>query len=232
MASSPHVYFEGNWSARERELVQAAAEAAEASGLPTPVPKLGAPWVATRQVLGDTHFFLAARQQGESALMARTADGLAERIRQFAERNNSAPSSDSLFQLVYESTAAQSMTDDVLQEILQEARRKNEERDITGLLLYAQGRFMQVLEGPEAAVRELYTSIQKDDRHTNVETLMTTSTTARTFPAWAMGLKRPEIVEGNEELSSFLQTGELPDASPMVDVVEALERFRHDTSPE
>ena len=231
---SPLVHFEGSWSPHEREIVESAAEDAEAAGLPTPSRAMGASWVATRQALGGAHLYMASRQQGSSAVMDRSAGGLADRIRRYAERQappSGGPDPDAFFQLVYESEEAQSMPESDLRKLLQSARAKNDELGVTGLLLYAQGRFLQVLEGPESAVRRLYATIRKDPRHTNVETLLTTSAAERTFPDWEMGLERPGAFVNLECLSSFLQAGELPSAAePMTEVLEALDRFRHSTA--
>jgi hypothetical protein len=173
---------------------------------------------------------MAARQQGNSAMMDRSAEGLATRIRRYAERQ--APSSDAsppeaLFQLVYKSTETDSMTEAELRDLLLSARKKNADLGVTGLLLYAQGRFLQVLEGPEATVRDLYAAIRNDPRHTNVETLVTTSTSERTFPDWSMGVERPGAFVNLDGLSSFLQSGELPTAAePLAEVLDALKQFR------
>jgi len=236
--SSP-VYFEGQWSSGEREIVETAAEEAERAGLSSPPDDFGAPWVATRQVVGDTHLYMASRQQGDSALLDRSAEGLADRIRRFAQRNEDGSlagdtdtASASLLQLVYESAATREMTDADLRELLKQARSNNEELGITGLLLYANGRFLQVLEGPEPAVRDLFNTIEGDPRHTSVETLLTTRTAERTFPDWNMGLDRPDPDEDAGAFSSFLKTGDLPSAAdPLNDVLDALEQFRQGSSP-
>lgn len=227
------VYFEGKWSPPEQKTVETAAETAERAGLPSPVDVLGAPWVATRNVLGDTRLYMASRQQSESALMDRSAEGLADRIRRFAQQKgtsslspNADPASTPLLQLMYESTATRAMTDAELWTLLQQARSNNEARGITGLLLFASGHFLQVLEGPESVVRRLFDTIQDDPRHTNIETLLTTPATKRTFPDWKMGLEHPRAATDLEGVSSYLQTGSLPDAAePVTAVLEALRQF-------
>ena len=233
------VHFEGNWSTGERELITTAAREAEAAGLPDPSSVLGAPWVATRQTLGDTQLYMASRQKGSSALMDRCAEGLAARIRRYAEQGGVAPSesvsaasdSETVFQLVYESMETESMTETDLRALLQTARAKNDALGVTGLLLYAHGRFLQVLEGPEETVRRLYGIIREDPRHTCVETLLTTPAPTRTFPDWKMGLERPGAFVNLEDHSPFLQSGSLPAAvEPLTEVLKTLKKFRHDAS--
>ncbi len=236
MAAAPSslVHFDGDWTADEREFVETAVAEAEAADLPAPSRALGAPWVATRQGLGEAQLFMASRQQGDSALMDRSAKGLAARIRRFAERTSgtandtmSGASSEALVQVVYESTATRPMSEADLRELLQTARAKNERLGVTGLLLYAGNRFLQVLEGPEPAVRTLYATIQADTRHTSIETLLTARPPKRTFPDWEMGLERPGAFVDLDGLSSFLQSGNLPAAAePISEVIAALKRFR------
>jgi hypothetical protein len=97
---------------------------------------------------------------------------------------------DSLITLVYCSIATHPMKEDDLNAILSTARSRNAEANITGMLLYHDGNFMQALEGPEAAVIALYACIQKDPRHKNVTTLMKRPCVQRQFTEWEMGFRR------------------------------------------
>lgn len=232
-ASSSSVHFEGSWQSDEIELVDAAVAQAEAGDLPEIPSAMGAPWVATRQDVGRTTVYMACRWMGDSAIVARSASDLASRIRGFAEATDPAsrtarPEADSLFLLVYESRAADTTRAADLQSILDEARCHNAEVGITGLLLYAHRQFIQVLEGPEAAVRELYASIRDDPRHTDVTTLLTTTVAERSFPGWQMGFETPDMISAaDDDTSQYLQSGDLPPtATPIADVLDALRRFR------
>jgi hypothetical protein len=65
-------------------------------------------------------------------------------------------SNEKVLQLVYASAAAVPFTIAQLESLLTKARRKNSLCDVTGMLLYHEGSFFQVLEGPEAAVRKVF----------------------------------------------------------------------------
>jgi hypothetical protein len=67
-----------------------------------------------------------------------------------------------------------------------EARGNNKARQITGALLVHGDWFVQVLEGAEAAVRDLYARIERDVRHERVTLLDTETVDARVFARWAM----------------------------------------------
>lgn len=58
-----------------------------------------------------------------------------------------------IYQLMYYSTARREGTDAELRDILELSRLGNSQRGITGLLLYGEGVFFQVLEGAEADVK-------------------------------------------------------------------------------
>jgi hypothetical protein len=57
------------------------------------------------------------------------------------------------------------------------------------MLLYLKQSFMQVLEGDEQAVCDLYETIRQDKRHTDVTLLVSEENSARDFETWAMGFQ-------------------------------------------
>jgi Sensors of blue-light using FAD len=67
----------------------------------------------------------------------------------------------SLSTLVYQSRPVKLFTEDQLQELLVHARARNHANSITGLLVYDHGCFFQWLEGPAAAVAEIWAAIQR-----------------------------------------------------------------------
>ena len=74
-----------------------------------------------------------------------------------------------------------------LHEILTASRRNNARAGITGGLLFSQGCFAQVLEGPMDQVIETFERIQCDPRHRDVTVLQAERIEDRGFPAWSMG---------------------------------------------
>jgi Sensors of blue-light using FAD len=73
-----------------------------------------------------------------------------------------------------------------LGEIFSVARSANKKLGVTGALLINDDQFVQTLEGPEPAVRDLYTKISKDRRHEHVELLESGDVAGRVFGRWAM----------------------------------------------
>jgi hypothetical protein len=95
-----------------------------------------------------------------------------------------------MFRIIYSSAAIAPFSEEQLDELLQKSRRKNLAADITGMLLYKDGNFMQTLEGPAIAVQTLLEQIKSDPRHGDLTTLMEGPILERTFGSWSMGFKK------------------------------------------
>ena len=95
-----------------------------------------------------------------------------------------------MYHLVYVSHAAQAFHEADLLAILNESRANNKKNEITGMLLYLQERFIQVLEGDEKVVNELYEEIRKDPRHKKVTLILEGNSPHRLFKDWSMGFKK------------------------------------------
>ena len=90
------------------------------------------------------------------------------------------------YQIVYSSDAATPMQTGDLEELLDHARRSNAANGITGALVYAEGMFLQILEGDEVRVRDLMARIRRDVRHDNVIVLREGEVPAAIFGSWKM----------------------------------------------
>ena len=94
-----------------------------------------------------------------------------------------------MLSLVYASSAVKLFSEAELVEILKQSRENNLEADITGMLLYKDGNFIQALEGPDGAVEAVYESIKKDPRHRNIILLGKDPIKERQFSDWSMGFQ-------------------------------------------
>ena len=110
-----------------------------------------------------------------------------------------------LKQLIYCSDARKAMDPVALRSILERARIRNAELGITGMLLYSNGRFIQVLEGESGPIDALYDKIALDPRHDHVRTVMSLSVKARDFPQWSMAYRvvSQADIQVHPELNDF-----------------------------
>ncbi|NBC49469.1 MAG: hypothetical protein GVY22_16145 [Gammaproteobacteria bacterium] len=112
------------------------------------------------------------------------------------------------FQLCYASTATRDFTRNDLLKLLSAARAYNAEQGITGLLLYQDGHFLQVLEGEMDKVRALFKRICEDDRHTKVALLFEELVSQPQYPDWSMGF---QALDGSELMEFPQEDGQEKD---------------------
>ncbi len=112
-------------------------------------------------------------------------------------------------QLLYTSFS-DDLTESKILELLDQSRQKNHSNDITGILLYNDGIFCQLLEGDSDAIGELFEKISNDSQHSHVSIVLDHEVDERLFSNWEMGFKlfdagtQPDI----EGWSDFLENPE------------------------
>jgi hypothetical protein len=113
-----------------------------------------------------------------------------------------------LFRMAYVSTASKLFDSAELREMLKEANERNKETGITGMLLYKDGQFMQVLEGEAEAVTATFSRINKDSRHHGIMVLVKGAVQERRFPQWSMAFRDLSLPDHQEVpgFSEFLNT--------------------------
>jgi uncharacterized membrane protein (DUF373 family) len=118
--------------------------------------------------------------------------------------------------------------------LLQQSRKNNADKGVTGMLLYGNGTFLQVLEGEERAVDAIIAKIRKDPRHQNLKMLHRKTIERRQYSDWSMGFKRisDKELKNVEGLRDFSETDFSPDyLSQHVAVVQSLmNHFRKEHS--
>ncbi|WP_417700525.1 BLUF domain-containing protein [Pseudophaeobacter sp.] len=97
-----------------------------------------------------------------------------------------------MYRTVYISAAMNLFSDAQLEALLAVARRNNQRDHISGLLMYHDGSFLQVLEGEREAVEACVTRIAANPNHKQFLRLVQGEVSDRLFPAWSMGFARPE----------------------------------------
>ena len=101
-----------------------------------------------------------------------------------------------MISLLYVSSAYDPFTELQLTDLLSQSRLSNARVGITGMLLYKDGNFMQLIEGEEVEIDALQEKIRLDPRHHGMITLLRKPITERQFGKWSMGfhdLHSPEV---------------------------------------
>ncbi len=108
---------------------------------------------------------------------------------------------------VYVSSAVKLMSQSELLDLLKQARENNARNQITGMLLYKDGGFMQAFEGEEEMAMRLYGKILVDPRHKNIMTLLSGPLESRQFTGWSMAFNNIDLLSDDERFgfSPFLK---------------------------
>ncbi|MET3999896.1 BLUF domain-containing protein [Marinobacterium sp. MBR-109] len=114
-----------------------------------------------------------------------------------------------LEQLIYVSTAVREMSRIELETLLEGAVRFNNAHQLTGMLLYAEGSFLQVIEGETADMDAVFERISRDPQHHSLQVLIRTPISVRSFSAWHMGFRMlgQKEVEEHPGFAPFFEKG-------------------------
>ena len=115
----------------------------------------------------------------------------------------------------------------LFQAILATSRERNKALNITGLLAYADGCFLQLIEGERSAVLKQYAVIASDNRHTDVTILSSAKITQRTYTEWEMG----GAMLSSRSVDMLSQLQQIRDAGAVSRATTANDYFRHLLTP-
>ncbi len=104
----------------------------------------------------------------------------------------------SLVSMIYASRAADDFHEHDLPDLLKQIRRANAKQELTGMLLYMGGSFLQVLEGQPDMVDAVFGGILRDKRHAQLAAIGRESILERAYEGWTMMHKTLDPVEAGE----------------------------------
>ena len=96
------------------------------------------------------------------------------------------PKPKDLVELSYLSEAVSDMSFLGLMRLLESARAFNQSNGITGILLYDNQQFGQIIEGERANIMKVWKRIQEDKRHHRIELLEIREISERSYPEWLL----------------------------------------------
>jgi hypothetical protein len=133
----------------------------------------------------------------------------------------------SLFQLVYVSTAKADISYTDIRNILDSSRKNNALDDVTGLLIFRDGFFLQLLEGQETAVKNILGKILLDTRNEKVRVLVQEDAPSRLFHDWNMAFVDGDLsTNETQDLLDLFEIALQADISKRTLIPVMLRRFR------
>ncbi len=91
-----------------------------------------------------------------------------------------------MVELIYQSLSTRELSTQELISLTNAYRSANERYEITGVLIYHNRTFVQLLEGEEQAINNLFDNIKKDPLNTNVKLSWKSEIEERGFSEWSM----------------------------------------------
>ncbi|UAB76800.1 BLUF domain-containing protein [Erythrobacter sp. SCSIO 43205] len=124
-----------------------------------------------------------------------------------------------MFQVIYTSEASDSLGAGDVFKIIETSARNNAPAGLTGFLIYANNRFLQVIEGPQTTIERLMRTLGNDPRHHSIKVMHRAAIAKRSFPKWSM--KRIAVTDAHDGIDTLI-----PELAHAPDVVKrAVEDF-------
>ena len=115
-----------------------------------------------------------------------------------------------LYSICFISNSVQLLQEDELESFLAHSIVHNVVRNISGILLYNEGTFFEVMEGEYVDISVLISKIKRDSRHNNVTIMIEQEISNRLFDSFQTGIVSP----GNKVKKRLLKfKRQLPKAS-------------------
>ena len=135
-----------------------------------------------------------------------------------------------LMRLIYHSVAAEQCGYEEYQAILSSARFHNAEAHVTGMLVFGQGRFLQLLEGDDRTINATYNRIVTDSRHEQVRLIEAVPISRRDFSNWSMKAVILDDRPVSEIKTIILRYGSGPEFEPELLTPESARSLIQDLS--
>ncbi len=117
-----------------------------------------------------------------------------------------------MLRVTYLSRESDPFTAKALVDLLEHCKHNNPALGVTGMLVYANGTFLQTLEGETNMVETLLVKIERDSRHRDFQVIKREVIQERLYENWSMGFER--LTEATLQDVPALQAFQLEDFNP------------------
>lgn len=135
----------------------------------------------------------------------------------------------STYQILYVSKATEQLDSKTINDIVSAANVYNSRNNISGILMFRAGIFLQLLEGEKSQIEALFAKIEKDPRHSNIVRIFSIEENERLFPIWAMAFHEVSDLD-IKMVNEFLSWNKLIAAAKDLDnnlILHMLSRFKN-----
>lgn len=108
------------------------------------------------------------------------------------------------YAISYVSTADTDLETQEIKDLLAHSKKINNERNITGLLLFSEGNFFQVIEGNKMKVKNLFQKIKDDKRHHGIIKIFEKEITRESYNGYESSFLSEEAKYNDPSLQYYI----------------------------
>lgn len=127
------------------------------------------------------------------------------------------------YAISYVSTATKDLPEQGINDIMNETNEYNKGEEISGILLYNERNFFQLLEGEKEVIEELYEKIFADSRHHNIIKFLEKETFKPSFEGYLTGFITDSNKYDQSQLKKYLQYIEVLDPQSQKSIKRVIE---------
>lgn len=130
------------------------------------------------------------------------------------------------YAISYVSSAIEGLSDKEIDRVLYQTKTFNNENDITGLLVYSEGNFFQLIEGEVEVVKDLYyNKIEKDSRHHNIVKFLEKKITEASYDGYYVDKVTSRFEIDRSRMETYINYIKVLKPSVRKPVLKVLESF-------
>ncbi|CAM4264377.1 BLUF domain-containing protein [Gillisia hiemivivida] len=129
------------------------------------------------------------------------------------------------YAIVYVSTASKDLEKKEIERILNSSKTWNNENDVTGLLLFSEGNFFQIIEGEKKKISELFEDIKKDKRHHDIIQIFGKDIHKEAYDGYASDFVLDSADYDQEKFQHYLNQTKVLEKSAQIAVENILKVF-------
>jgi len=127
--------------------------------------------------------------------------------------------------LCYVSSSNSNLKAADLEELFRTTKRNNLKLNISGILIFNSGNFLQIMEGEQKSISKLYKKIGSDNKHSNLIKLIESPISERLFEDYETGFSIINDRKQSKQLEDYLNWLKAAEIKSIDNIVSIIEKF-------
>ena len=123
------------------------------------------------------------------------------------------------------SSCKNDVTPKELNELFSKTMQNNKNQGVTGILIFKNNLFFQILEGQKETLAQLFTKIIEDSRHSHIIKIIDHAIEERAFNDYETGFEIIDNTEKIKKLKQYINWLKLAELKSIDNVIKTIENF-------